>query len=352
MDSRSNKARFKSKLLESSLKFKFARENENLSSNEIVTNISKLQLFMSLFYTLKSRDTFSFEQFLRNTMPRQSLSKTEFESHIFSRTNLDICKNLVILFKSLIESCPHCRPFDFCFKCWTYLSAFFAFKPPPIPAIDHEDKQGKTSTELKRIKAVYCSLSGSVCGCNHPKSDKQSYFNWCDICCNSLEAKVDEPAEVQQIYTENRKYKFIFNSVDPLKKFIFSLPSCNSTCLKIKNLDIKKDKNNNNMYINLTNPRHCQDCRHLIKEFIPYSSQYFIDNISAELEIFKKTISVEKKVEVLVKKIEKDEFIFFLKKSKRWLRLEIRLRERKLRTQSKRQLVYRHPPPNPKPQNL
>lgn len=90
MDSRSNKARFKSKLLESSLKFKFARENENLSSNEIVTNISKLQLFMSLFYTLKSRDTFSFEQFLRNTMPRQSLSKTEFESHIFSRTNLDI----------------------------------------------------------------------------------------------------------------------------------------------------------------------------------------------------------------------------------------------------------------------
>lgn len=161
---------------------------------------------------------------------------------------------------------------------------------------------------MKRIKAVYCSLSGSVCGCNHPKSDKQSYFNWCDICCNSLEAKVDEPAEVQQIYTENRKYKFIFNSVDPLKKFIFSLPSCNSTCLKIKNLDIKKDKNNNNMYINLTNPRHCQDCRHLIKEFIPYSSQYFIDNISAELEIFKKTISVEKKVEVLVKKIEKDEF--------------------------------------------
>lgn len=157
------RARFKFRLFESeaavALNFKFERKNGAQTGQEIITNISKLQIQCALFFTLKSRPGLKFEDFLRNTLPR--LSKTEFESHVFSPVNLEICGNLVNLFTSLMSNCSSCRPFEFCVKCWKYLSSFFDFNPPPNVDINNEDIadiHGKKSAEKTRIIAIQTSL--------------------------------------------------------------------------------------------------------------------------------------------------------------------------------------------------
>lgn len=277
---------------------------EKPNKKEIITNITQLQLHSALFFALKSKNKNDIESFLRNTLPRQSLSKNEFEKHVYSPENLVTALNLANFFINLIEKCTRCRPFDFCYEHWTNLSYFFDFTLP-----DHVNKDvlNKNSSEYFRCNTISESLSGSTCNCVYPVGDKQHFFNWCDVCCTSLEDKLHENAEVIRVRNnETRKYKLEFRSENTQKNIAQNLPACKLNCLQLSKVKVVVDKNNNNAIYNLDKPRHCQSCAICIKKFLPVSSNFYIDNITIALENLKKTIVKDKKVDFFVKKSEQE----------------------------------------------
>jgi len=99
-----------------------------------------------------------------------------------------------------------------------------------------------------------------------------------------------EPAE---IIRNKSKGRYEFYSKDYLKNALMKLPTCKN-CSKISKIDPKNIET-----------RHCQSCIEMIVSILPVNNQYFLANLTEELEEIGKNDLVRKKLEIAEIKEEK-----------------------------------------------
>lgn len=223
---KSYKKGFKEKLLPSefSKEFPLVFYNDPLDQNrEKIKNVTEIQVILAIFYTLKSKTSATdFENFVRNTIPTQSLSKSQFEKYLFTEENLSKSSHLAKYFSDLLSNCKSCNALDFCYNDWLCISQFFIFEIPPH--VKAPEKAGAQDPADRRRKNLSQKLFyENNCGCNYIKTDRQSFFNYCDVCCDDFVNKLKEPAEVSLIDKGSSRTKLEFYSDDKLKNFALRL---------------------------------------------------------------------------------------------------------------------------------